>query len=238
MPKTPHTRSQGAPKMLLLLQQENMNALATQSARGVALLNQPATQRPTNIQIDRKIKSLETLWQECDRAHRQLLEVADDPDVTVYIADGSFATARREIYTLIEHLEGELEVVTAPIPVNTPSSSDHQSQMRSLALSTLERIPVPTFEGSLKDWPNFRDLFTVLVIDDNSISNVHKLFYLKRSLKGNALSIIKNLEVSGDNFPRAWKLVTDHYQNVNSLTFSYITRLLKLEPADKKNLGN
>lgn len=235
MSKTPLTRSQGSLQLLLLLQQENLSALATQSARGVALLTQPSTRPPTSTQVQRKISALESLWLECDRTHRELLVSSSETDVAAYIADGSLATARRELYILIEQLEGVLGTVPDQAPVN-PSATDHPSQLRPV-MSTLERIPVPTFEGALKDWPNFREMFTALVINDNSISPIHKLVYLKKSLKGNALSIIKNQEVSDANFTRAWKLVTDHYQNVNSLTFSHIVRLLKLEPADPKRPG-
>lgn len=241
--------------MLILQQQANLAALASQSARGFALLNRPGTELPTSTQVQRKIAALEKLWQACDHTHRELLACTAAPDLDEYLEEDTYSAARDRHYDLVEQLEGILESTAAAAaataaaaaaaavaaaaaapPVDPLAEPVHQPQVRPV-ISTLERIPVPTFDGVLKDWPNFRDMFTVLVIEDATISNVFKLSYLKRSLKGNALSIIKNIEISGDNFTRAWQLVTDHYQNVNSLTFSHIVRLLKLEPVDSRKPG-
>lgn len=232
-PNGRRTRNQGNVAAAHLEQLENLAALAAQCARGRNLVARPAEQRPTLNQVQRKIVTLERLWSECDWTHRDLLTMSELPDVAAYLAGGTFTSARDAYYDIVERLEGLVDIPQQRPPADQPAPD----QPVRPQVSTLERLPVPTFEGSLKEWPNFRDMFTVLVIDDAALSNVYKLSYLKRSLKGNALALIKNIEINADNFARAWKIVTDHYQNVNSLTFSYITRLLQLDPVDSRRPG-
>lgn len=104
-------------------------------------------------------------------------------------------------------------------------------------LPALEKIPLPIFDGDSKDWPNFHDMFEALVVIEPAVTNVHKFYYLKQSLRGNALDLIKNISVTNDSFAAAWKLVRDHYQDVQILTFSHLTRLLKLEPVNTDEGG-
>lgn len=47
--------------------------------------------------------------------------------------------------------------------------------------TTLPRIQLPQFSGRYEDWPPFRDLFTSLITNDQSISDVARLHYLKRA---------------------------------------------------------
>ena len=47
----------------------------------------------------------------------------------------------------------------------------------------LPPIKIPTFDGSLKMWPEFKSLFEAMLNKNTSISDVHKLQYLKYRYK-------------------------------------------------------
>ncbi|KAK0075379.1 hypothetical protein PV325_006970, partial [Microctonus aethiopoides] len=47
-------------------------------------------------------------------------------------------------------------------------------------------IKLPQSNGDFASWPSFTDLFTSLVIDQQHLSDVTKLHYLKTSITGSA----------------------------------------------------
>ncbi|XP_046615350.1 uncharacterized protein LOC124302827 [Neodiprion virginianus] len=92
--------------------------------------------------------------------------------------------------------------------------------------------------------PQFHDLFQVMVGQNQDISNVEKLQYLKMSLTGDASLLLKNISVAGDNFGRAWETLVNRYQNKRVLIDAYLailfsTRRVNNESAvDLKQLLN
>lgn len=95
--------------------------------------------------------------------------------------------------------------------------------------STLPRIQLPQFSGRYEDWPSFRDLFCSIISRDTSTSKVEKLHYLKSCLKGEAELLVRNLPTTDENFERAWKVLTDYYENKRLLTRSYLAQFTSLQ---------
>ena len=89
----------------------------------------------------------------------------------------------------------------------------------------LPRLDLPTFSGSFSDWISFRDIFQATVHNNASLSNVQKLQYLKLSLKGEALTIIQNVQISDANYAKAWKLIDDRYENAIEIIYSTLDKL-------------
>jgi Protein of unknown function (DUF1759) len=46
----------------------------------------------------------------------------------------------------------------------------------------LPAIPLPQFKGTIGDWVFFRDKFTALIIENESLNELQRLYYLKSSL--------------------------------------------------------
>ncbi|XP_011702560.1 PREDICTED: uncharacterized protein LOC105458737 [Wasmannia auropunctata] len=95
--------------------------------------------------------------------------------------------------------------------------------------TTLPRIQLPPFSGRYEDWPPFRDLFHSLIGKDATTTQVEKLHYLKSCLKGEADLLIRNLTTTNENFERAWKALTDYYENKRLLVRSYISQFTALQ---------
>lgn len=67
--------------------------------------------------------------------------------------------------------------------------------------------------GRYEDWLAFRDLFQSIIGKDATTTQVEKLHYLKTSLKGETKLLVRNLTTTGENYERAWRILSSHYEN-------------------------
>lgn len=67
----------------------------------------------------------------------------------------------------------------------------------------LPKIELPKYDGDIKEWPNFKDLFCTLVHNSKTISTIQNFMVLKSSLNGHALSMIQSIPVTGSNYQSA-----------------------------------
>ncbi|EGI68264.1 hypothetical protein G5I_03077, partial [Acromyrmex echinatior] len=89
-----------------------------------------------------------------------------------------------------------------------------------------------SFSGAFEDWPTFRDLFQSIVGNNSSISAIEKFHYLKTCLEGPAKELIQPLAMTEDNYPRAWELLSERYENKRELSrsnFSKFTAVAKMK---------
>jgi len=90
------------------------------------------------------------------------------------------------------------------------------------------------------DWPAFRDLFSSIIGDNPSISDVEKLHYLRFCLQDPAEKLICLLPIIGSNFERAWTILSRHYENKreligsNFVAFTAVPKM-KAETAEELN---
>lgn len=103
---------------------------------------------------------------------------------------------------------------------------------------SLPRIDLPHFSGNYEDWPNFRDLFNSLILKDETLPDVDKLHYLRTSLKGNAEHLIRNLPVIGDNFKRAWTMLSAHYENKRVIVRSCYASFTALQKMKSESVND
>ncbi|VVC31751.1 Aspartic peptidase domain,Protein of unknown function DUF1759 [Cinara cedri] len=59
----------------------------------------------------------------------------------------------------------------------------------------------------------FQDMFKSLVHENEGLTKVKKLHYLKMSASGEASKIIKNLKTLELNYASVWKIITERYDN-------------------------
>lgn len=112
------------------------------------------------------------------------------------------------------------------------SSHNHNSNVK------LPKLEIPKFDGDCTNWPEFRDLFSSLIHEKNSVPNVQKMQYLKMNLTGSAANVIKHLQVNGDHYNDAWAALNKRYNNKKLLINNNLKRLLsqryvKAENADE-----
>ncbi|XP_029673019.1 uncharacterized protein LOC115241413 [Formica exsecta] len=138
---------------------------------------------------------------------------------------------------LLEHWEALSDSQYVKTDMPTLAEEAYLTQ-KGMFLDTLRRLraaertetpTIGTFSGLYEDWPSFRDLFHSLIGKDESTADVEKLHYLKSCLKGEAELLVRSLPTTGENFNRAWKTLTDYYENKRLLVRSYISKFTAIQ---------
>jgi len=90
----------------------------------------------------------------------------------------------------------------------------------------LPKIDLPTFNGNLKEWPHFKDLFQSIVHTNDSLPDIEKLHYLVSCLKQEPLQIAKTLPYTASNYLIIWEQLVERYDNKRLLASCYIEEIL------------
>ncbi|XP_022180211.1 uncharacterized protein LOC111040586 [Myzus persicae] len=64
----------------------------------------------------------------------------------------------------------------------------------------LAPISLPSFNGDIQEWASFFDCFSALVHNDDSYSPTQKFHYLRTSLCGQALDMIRDIPITEANY--------------------------------------
>lgn len=109
-----------------------------------------------------------------------------------------------DLFTSSYHNETRTSITNATLPQNINMNS---SNVR------LPKIDLIKFAGDYKEFDAYIDLFNALVHENPNISDVEKFNYMKSSLEGQPLSIIRNLKTTSDNYIIAYESIVKRYSN-------------------------
>ena len=168
-----------------------------------------------------RLKNLEALYEEYKLNHKNILTSTISKEDSYFKDD--FSDNLEQFYMTI-YLEIEAQRLE-----RFPPKSDNEVSFKSKELSSeikLPHIQIPIFSGKYEDWSSFRDLFTSMIVNNESLSDVQKLFYLKSQVSGDAERLIKHINVTAVNFLTAWKTLKDRYENKRVLVNVHIKKLL------------
>ncbi|GFX85920.1 uncharacterized protein TNCV_2473221 [Trichonephila clavipes] len=90
----------------------------------------------------------------------------------------------------------------------------------------LPRIELPVFTSNYIDWISFRDLFLASVGNNSTLSDSQKLQYLKLSVKGEAATLLKSIQITNDNYKKAWNALTERYENEAEIINAALNKLV------------
>jgi len=114
-------------------------------------------------------------------------------------------------------------------------STEISGSQQPSSIVKLAPLNVPVFSGNYENWTSFHDMFLALIHTNLPLMNVKKFFYLKSSLEGNALQVIKSLETTAENYETAWKTLVNRYSNKRFLIQNHIKSMFDLEPVYKES---
>lgn len=77
----------------------------------------------------------------------------------------------------------------------------------------LPKLELPTFDGDLRQWQTYSDVFDSLIHNNTALSDIDKYNYLISSLKGNALSVVKCTPITSANYLIAYSALRKRYEN-------------------------
>ncbi|XP_039281562.1 uncharacterized protein LOC120350784 [Nilaparvata lugens] len=122
----------------------------------------------------------------------------------------------------------------ASVTANNVNSLPLQPTMPIYQGLQLPMVPLPEFSGSFDSWLEFRDTFSNMVIENQTLAPATKLYYLCKALSGEALARIQNIPPGNRNFELAWNLLTQRYNNPRLIASTHI-KGIESPPALKKN---
>lgn len=89
----------------------------------------------------------------------------------------------------------------------------------------MTEITIEKFRGEPKNWSSFFDILQALLLNINILDNVQKFIYLKSSLNGEPLKLVKNLSLKSNNF-------------IIATSYSHIMALVEMSSINKNNPNN
>lgn len=151
-----------------------------------------------------------------------------------YFVGNEFGKCEDAYDVAMDFLQEQLEEgIRSPDPsaLNVSRSLEFPSH----ASLNLPKITLPTFDGSYDKWESFRDRFRSMIIGEASLSNVQRLHHLFSCLKGDAIAAIEHLQLTSDNFPVAWQILSSRYENKRRLISTHLNKLLTLPNVTAKS---
>ncbi|XP_055600480.1 uncharacterized protein LOC129749527 [Uranotaenia lowii] len=187
-----------------------------------------------SVEVPVRLENLAVLWTDYSKTQAEL-EASDVDDMA--IVEQQFKQ-RSQFETEYYRVKGFLLAVNKH--VSTPYTHPVQSHAHFPASSQI-RLPdvkLPVFNGSLEQWLNFHDLFVSLVHSSSDLSNIQKFYYLRSSLSGDALKLIQTIAISANNYPVAWNLLVEHFQNPLRLKQTYVDSLFEFSQLKKESASD
>lgn len=172
---------------------------------------------PSEAFLRQKLSQLQDCWQRFIAEDEEIVSFKSvDDEHETYQVLNMFITTEQMVCDLIENIQERLQEITRP---RTLEVTARENQVADIKLPPIE---IPKFGGSHSSWPAFKELFE-RIIGKRSISGTQKLQYLKTYLTGNALNIIKHLDICDENFDIAWKLIHNRFNDERM----QVTKLIK-----------
>ena len=133
---------------------------------------------------------------------------------------------------------GQVKAYMATFDSKTRSHSVVPAQPVGATVSRGIKLPnlnMPTFTGQYSEWRQFHDTFNALIDSDASLTNIQKFYYLKSALKNEAAAVIDSLEVSDLNYPIAWRLLKERFENKKIITNNHIKIIFDIPTITKES---
>lgn len=89
-------------------------------------------------------------------------------------------------------------------------------------------IKLPSFNGDITQWLEFRDTFDAL-INQSNLKPIQKFKYLRSCLQDSALIVIGSLEYCEESHAIAWKLLCERFNNPKKLVANHLKALLHVD---------
>lgn len=117
-----------------------------------------------------------------------------------------------------------------------PTTSDLNASFRAPSNQPkLEKIAVLSFDGNILNFQNFKGLFENLVHNNDELSNVQKLYYLKQALIGEVKDFIRDFKLNDKAYSEAWSHFIVRFENKRAVFKMLFRSLYNLEPIKNEN---
>ena len=112
-------------------------------------------------------------------------------------------------------------------------SGKNEKPVEKMSQMKLPKLNLESFDGNPREFMAFMDAFKVAIDDNDKLSGVEKLTYLRSYLKGEAEASIKGLPTIEANYKEALQILTARYGNKQVIVNSHMDALIKLPKINK-----
>lgn len=119
------------------------------------------------------------------------------------------------------------EIVNAKKSANSSCHNSTLNMSAGHSRAQLPTITLPVFDGDIQDWESFFDCFRAMIHDDGGFSPAQKFYYLRSSISGAALDLIKSIPMTDANYEVAIERLKQRYDNHSLVIQSHIRSLLE-----------
>lgn len=175
--------------------------------------------------VNSRLVELKKLWEGFQSEHQKFAQVCTSSLLKhSYMKSSTFEKTYENCNQAWEYLQDlhhqvdrSYEASRQPPPTTARASS-----------ISLPKVNLPTFDGNYMNWQTYRDLFSSLIIQNASLTNVERMHYLESTLKSEAASVTLNLSVEADAFTDAWATLVKRYENKRLLMSIHLEKLTSL----------
>lgn len=171
--------------------------------------------------LQTRIKTIEEYWMIFKEAHKKLLTCTtrEERGVLPYFVNEEFFIQEDLYLCMLGDLKDMLAAVESGKSKQSPPEDLQNKKVH------LPAIHLPLFSGEYELWPSFKDLFSSLVHNCTTLSDVEKLHYLKTSVAGEAATLLKHIPVTSANYIQAWGTLNHRYGNKRLIVNALLKRL-------------
>ncbi|XP_076291065.1 uncharacterized protein LOC143214212 [Lasioglossum baleicum] len=183
----------------------------------------------TVAKLQQRREFLKDAYAQCREIDRRLqaFRRLEGAEKVAYFKDEQFSLCEDEHHVAADFIADHIDKLQKSGPASSAPTMPAAAQSRS----DLPRIGLPTFSGEPTKWESFRDKFTSLIINDESLSDVKRLHHLNSCVKGEAENLICNLPVTDANFKIAWDTLVQRFDNKRDLIQEHLKTLYSLPHA-------
>jgi hypothetical protein len=159
-----------------------------------------------NIRV--RLEAVQQAWDDYNVVQDEL-EIEDEAEGCSHADDREVVTELYKLHATVSRLVHTINVKAESL-TKTPSSNSTQAN----ANLRLPPIKLPVFNNKPTEFKHFFDTFNSLVLNNEILDDIQRYYYLLSVVSGEAHELTENLPVTTDNFPIAWKLICDRYDNL------------------------
>ncbi|XP_076397901.1 uncharacterized protein LOC143266156 [Megachile rotundata] len=182
---------------------------------------------------------LNSYWEKFTNNHDAIVRLPESK-ATEYTAKGVYDQVEAQF--VLRYSELSVLIAAAERANGTSASSGSSAAVHKYPEVVLPPITLPTFSGETLEWESFRDRFRSLIHDNDRLSELQKLQYLKGALRGEAARVVEATPTMEGCYAGAFESLERRFGNSRMLSAAHLRRLIhskaisKATPQDFKRI--
>lgn len=112
------------------------------------------------------------------------------------------------------------QIIEIHTSLSTATTIEGETNRTDLSVK-LPRLNLVHFDGNIKSWGTFYDMFNTMVHQNKRLSNIERFSILISLLSGEPLQLLKGFPLSDSNYLDAYAALIDRYNNKRKLAFRH-----------------